>query len=172
MLSCEFDGDGGDVAWWYDSAGKIGPLTTKRTRKCCSCRGRIAVGDDCMKFRRWRTPNEDSVAYRIHGEEESLAAWYLCDRCAGLYESLSSLGFCNLLGQDLRDVCREYAQMQRDAGVFRGQMVFNAAPAQVTFGSIHPVDSLKQFIPDMNPEAENKRDLEQPVYHPEEGTDK
>lgn len=71
--------------------------------------------------------SDPEVVVRIYGDggEQSIPTWYMCDRCAGLYESLNGLGFCDLLGQDLREVCREYAQMQRDAGVFRGQMVID-----------------------------------------------
>ena len=67
------------------------------------------------------------LTLNIHGDEEPLPTWYLCARCAGLYESLDGLGFCNLIGQDLRETCREYAQLQRDAGVFRGAMAVVAA---------------------------------------------
>ena len=124
MLACDCD-YGDDAEWWYDDTAEVVPLATKRMRRCCSCKERIAVGEDCKPFRRWRTPNYDSIEERIYGEggEVPLPTWYLCDRCAGLYESLDGLGFCNLLGQDMREVCREYAQMQREAGVFRGQMV-------------------------------------------------
>ncbi|MBP6708004.1 MAG: hypothetical protein KA223_02490, partial [Candidatus Accumulibacter sp.] len=95
---------------------------------CCSCKDRIAVGEDCRPFARWRNISDyrdHEVLVRIYGDggEYALPTWYLCDRCAGLYESLDDLGFCALLGQDLRKVCREYAEMQRDAGVFRGQMI-------------------------------------------------
>jgi hypothetical protein len=123
MLVCNCD-YGDDVAWWYEGGGEVKPLNTKRMRRCCSCKERIAVGDDCMAFPRWRTPKYGSIEERIFGEggEVWLSTWYLCDRCAGLYESLDGLGFCNLLGQDLREVCREYGRMQRDAGVFRGHM--------------------------------------------------
>ena len=122
MLTCEC-GDG-DYAWWYEDQSEIAPLATKRARRCASCKARISVGDDCKRFTRWRHPNAGSIEERIYGEggEVAMASHYLCDRCAGLYEALDSLGFCNLLGQDLRAACREYAQMQRDAGVFRGQM--------------------------------------------------
>lgn len=86
------------------------------------------LGDDCKPFPRWRNVSEYSdpeVVVRIYGEggEMPLPTWYLCDRCAGLYESLDSLGFCGMLGDNLVQTCREYGQMQRDAGVFRGQMV-------------------------------------------------
>ena len=122
-LSCECDVD--DPEWWYDSGKEVAPLATKRARKCCSCSARIAVGEDCKAFRRWRVPALESIEERIYGEdgEVSIATWYLCDRCAGLYESLESLGFCGMLGDNMIEACREYAQMQRDAGVFRGQMV-------------------------------------------------
>lgn len=128
MLSC--DCDWGDYEWWFDDTSEVSPLATKRMRRCCSCKDRIAVGDECKAFRRWRNVNEYSdpeVVVRIYGDggEQSIPTWYMCDRCAGLYESLNGLGFCGLLGQDLREVCREYAQMQRDAGVFRGQMVID-----------------------------------------------
>lgn len=94
---------------------------------CCSCKERIAVGDDCKPFPRWRIVSgysDPEVVVRIYGEggELTLPTWYLCDRCAGLYESLDDMGFCDLIGQDLRKACVEYAQMQRDAGVFRGAM--------------------------------------------------
>ena len=127
MLSCDCD-YGDDAEWWFDDTKEVAPLATKRMRRCCSCKDRIAVGEDCKPFARWRNISDYSdheVLVRIYGDggEYALPTWYLCDRCAGLYESLSGLGFCELLGQDLRKVCREYAEMQRDAGVFRGQMV-------------------------------------------------
>lgn len=119
-LSCYCDD--GDLDWWYE-ARPVTTLYAKRWRRCRSCKERINVGDECMPLTRWRTPNPGSVAERIYNDEEPLATWYLCERCAGLYESLDSLGFCINMPADLRYLCREYAQMQRDAGVFRGQMV-------------------------------------------------
>jgi hypothetical protein len=125
MLSCSCDND--DPEWWYDDTAEVVPLATKRMRRCCSCKERIAVGEDCKPFRRWKTISysDAEVLQRIYGEggEFPLPTWYLCDRCAGLYESLDSLGFCGMLGDNLVHACREYAQMQREAGVFRGQMV-------------------------------------------------
>lgn len=131
MLSCSCDTD--DADWWYDDHKDVGPLATKRMRRCCSCKGRIAVGDDRKPFPRWRTVSDYSdpeVLVRIYGDggELPLPTWYMCDRCAGLYESLDSLGFCGMLGDNLVGACREYAQMQRDAGIFRGQMVMTSKP--------------------------------------------
>ena len=126
MLSCSCDND--DADWFYDDTLEVAPLATKRMRRCCSCKDRIAVGDDCKPFPRWRTVSyysDPEVLVRIYGDggEFALPTWYLCDRCAGLYESLDSLGFCGMLGDNLVQTCREYGQMQRAAGVFRGQMV-------------------------------------------------
>jgi hypothetical protein len=36
-----------------------------------------------------------------------------------------------MLGDNLIEACREYAQMQRDAGVFRGAMVVDRKPHNV-----------------------------------------
>lgn len=123
-LSCECDWD--DPDWWYDDSRPVEPLATKRSRRCVSCNDRIKVGDDCKEFTRWRHARYDTIEERIYGEggEVPMASWYLCDRCAGLYESLDDLGFCGLLGEkhDLRETCREYADMQRQAGVFKGSM--------------------------------------------------
>lgn len=124
MLSCDCD-YGDDPSWWYDDQREVSPLSTKRGRRCVSCKAWIKVGDDCKPFPRWRNPGYDTIEAKIFGDggEVPMATWYLCDRCAGLYESLDGLGFCDLLGQNLIEACREYAQMQRDAGVFRGNMV-------------------------------------------------
>lgn len=131
-LSCSCDNY--DAEWYYRDDEPVGPLTTKRMRRCFSCKDRIAVGDECKPFQRWRNVsdyNDHEVVVRIYGDggEMPLPTWYLCDRCAGLYESLDGLGFCDLLGQDLRKTCREYAQMQRDAGIFRGEMVIERKSA-------------------------------------------
>lgn len=138
MLTCDCDFD--DPEWFYDDTKEVAPLATKRMRRCCSCNARIAVGDDCRLFVRWRYVSDyrdSDVLVRIYGVsgEFTLPTWYLCDRCSGLYESLDSLGFCNLLGKNLIAACREYAQMQRDAGVFRGSMVLRpiaSSPASTT----------------------------------------
>lgn len=122
MLSCSCD-DWDDADWWYETR-EVKPLATKRWRKCHSCRDLIRPGDDAMEIVRWRNPGYDTIEERIYGEggEVPMASWWLCDRCAGLYESLDDLGFCDLLGQDLRATAREYAEMQREAGVFKGRM--------------------------------------------------
>jgi hypothetical protein len=127
-LTCSCDDWDDEAEWYYGEPKPVAPLTTKRSRRCCSCKDHIAVGDDCAEIRRWRPVhdhNSSEIEIRIYGEggEAPIASWYLCDRCAGLFESLDGLGFCDLIGQDLREVAKEYAQMQRDAGVFRGQMV-------------------------------------------------
>lgn len=122
-LTCSCGDD--DYEWQHDGGRPVAPLATKRMRRCCSCKDRIAVGDDAKEFVRWRNPGYDTVEERIYGEggEVPMASWWMCDRCAGLYESLDGLGFCLVLGEDMREVAREYADMQRAAGVFRGQMI-------------------------------------------------
>ena len=47
----------------------------------------------------------------------------------GCTRALDDLGFCDLLGQDLRATAREYAEMQRAGGVFKGRMTQERAMA-------------------------------------------
>lgn len=127
MLTCSCD-DSGDYEWWHDGGREVKPLATKRMRRCCSCKDRIAVGDDAKEFVRWRNPGYDTIEERIYGEggEIPMPSWWMCDRCAGLYESLDSLGFCISLGDNMVELAREYGEMQRAAGVFKGNMVVNS----------------------------------------------
>jgi hypothetical protein len=37
-----------------------------------------------------------------------LADWWMCERCADLFYSLIELGFCVMLGDDMRDLVKEY----------------------------------------------------------------
>lgn len=108
-LSCYCDNDG---EWWHFAPDDFSTLDTKRSRKCCSCGERIAVGDVCGKFDRGRVPNS-IVEERIYGTEEvPQSPWFMCERCTGLYFSLSDLGFCLNLGEDMRALVREYAAMK------------------------------------------------------------
>ena len=111
-LSCacpDWEGDG----WYYFGPDDYTCLDTKRSRKCCSCGERIAVGELCGKFLRECNPEEDSIAQRIHGDEMSLAPWWMCERCTDLYFSLEELGFCITLSDDMRQLVREYAEMNK-----------------------------------------------------------
>lgn len=102
--SCEWDGDG----WFYTPASDFEPLNRKRSRKCCSCGGKIAVGDDSVKFRRFRGPNSD-IEERICGDEIEIATYFMCEECGGLYFSLVELGYCVQLsdGENMRDLVKQ-----------------------------------------------------------------
>ena len=116
-LSCSCDDSDGD-GWWYEGPTDYLRLDTKRSRKCCSCKARIAVGELAIKFRRWRTPDEESVAYRIHGDEEGLASWWMCEACADQYFNLTELGFCIIHGsQSMDSLRREYVEMNAAAAI-------------------------------------------------------
>jgi hypothetical protein len=111
-LSCSCDGD---YDWWYIPDADYSTLTTKRSRKCWSCGERIQVGAlvlrcDCFRYA------ESEVEIRIYGEgnEVELAPRYLCERCADLYLSLAELGYCINMGDDVRELVKEYAEMQRE----------------------------------------------------------
>jgi len=101
-LSCSCDDDGD---WWHEPPDDYSTLDTKRCRKCASCRGRIPVGALVLKVRCWRYFRGDA--------EIAMPNRYLCERCGDLWLSLTELGFCLNLGEDMRELVRDYAEIQR-----------------------------------------------------------
>ena len=112
-LSCYCDDDGD---WFHEPPDDFSTLDTKRCRKCASCRGRIPVGALVLEMRCWRYPNYDSIKEKNYGEgsEVPMPYRYLCERCGDLYLSLTELGFCINLGEDMRELVRDYAAMQKE----------------------------------------------------------
>ena len=101
--SCEYD----DPEWWYESDDDFSVLATKRGRKCCSCKQRIAVGDEVLHFRRWRDAACD-LEERIYGDEIPMSAWYMCEKCGGLYMAVSDLNMCCDISEDMAAQIKEY----------------------------------------------------------------
>lgn len=108
-LSCYCGGD----YYWYYSESDYAPLATKRSRKCCSCHARIAVGDTAMRLDCTRYPKH-KIEERIYGTgaEVPMPDLYLCETCADLHLSLTELGFCVDANDNRRDLVRQYAEMQ------------------------------------------------------------
>ena len=107
-LSCNF---GGDWEWWHRGPQDFAPLAAKRGRRCASCREWIKPGALAVKFECWRAP-ASYVEERIFGSEEvPMAPKWMCERCGDLAHSLNELGFCLVLGEDMREVVKEYAEV-------------------------------------------------------------
>lgn len=110
-LSC-YCGD--DYDWYYTPADDYQKLDTKRSRKCVSCRDRIAVGATALRFECFGIAEPMSIKERIYGDgnEYPMPDKWMCERCADLYFSLYELGFCINLGiDDMRDLVKEYAEV-------------------------------------------------------------
>lgn len=96
-LFCDTGGDYDGADWWWYQPKDEAPLATKRSRKCCSCREKIAVGATARKITRYR-PATEWEDMRGLGDEVQLSDWYLCETCGDIADSLSELGFCYTLG--------------------------------------------------------------------------
>ena len=110
-LSCECAFDFDDWYWELEEDYGFEPLKTKRSRKCCSCKNKIAAGKECIKILRFRKPSErrNWIEESIYGEKVPLAAWYLCEACGGLLMAIEELGFCCTLGdQSLKSQIAEF----------------------------------------------------------------
>ncbi len=104
-LSCYCHPD--DHEWWYESDENFSQLQTKQRRRCASCDDLINIGGDVLRIRSWRLPKTD-IEERIHGEEVPLADKFMCEECAGIFMSLTDLGYCISLGGDIHDDLAEY----------------------------------------------------------------
>ena len=114
-LSCSCD-YGDEYAWYYTAPDDYQELSTKRCRRCSSCKQRIAVGDLCAEFPRHREArHEVEIAIYGEGDIESiwLASYWLCETCADLWFSLDELGFkCVAPDEHMPTLVQEYAAMQ------------------------------------------------------------
>jgi len=107
-LSCscgEYDGEG----WWFFPPDDYERAPAGRRKRCCSCKSLIEIDAICTRFTRGRGPNTE-IDELIHGDEISLASWWMCERCSDLYFSISELGFCITLGDSMLDLVREYRE--------------------------------------------------------------
>ncbi len=98
-IYCSSGGDwDGDGDWYLYAPKDEAPLATKRSRKCCSCKTKIKVGDIARQVERARPPTEWEEDRGIAYDEVFLAPWYLCETCGDLVESLTEIGYCYHLG--------------------------------------------------------------------------
>jgi hypothetical protein len=108
-IHCDY-GDYGDFDWHWAKSSEELPLDTKRSRKCCSCKATIKVGELTTKVYRSRPPNNE-IEERIYGDEVPMSTWHLCETCGDLALSLDELDFCYSLGdQSLKDQIKEYRE--------------------------------------------------------------
>lgn len=104
---CDFDGDG----WYYRPPDDYTKLSTKKRKRCCSCKNLIDIGAVCGLFERGR-PFESDIEEKIYSadEEVPLANYYMCETCTDLYFSLDALGFCIDLNESMQELTKEYAR--------------------------------------------------------------
>lgn len=107
-LFCGYDSDSEGSDWWWFEPDDEAPLSTKRSRKCCSCGEKITVGSVSRKITRYRPPTEFEEMRGIYYDEAPLPPWYFCEACGDLAESIKELGFCYTLGENLKTQIQEY----------------------------------------------------------------
>lgn len=111
--SCSDDYGPGDKLWMEPKG--YAPLTTKRSKKCCSCKARIEIGALCAEVPRVKIPETD-IEIRIYGEEEKpIASAWMCERCADLCFSFIDLGYCAKPWEDQRELLADYVDMHAPA---------------------------------------------------------
>lgn len=116
-LSCYCSDEG---EWWYMEPSDYSMMPQFRARKrCASCEQLIPHGSTVLRFecfREWRGEIEE----RIFGDDGvQTADRWMCETCGDLYYSLTDLGYCYYMGDDVRKMVREYAELHRPAAIER-----------------------------------------------------
>lgn len=111
MLSCSCDFD--DGGWYYYPPSNFSTFNLQRRKRCCSCGVLIDVGSQCVKFTRCRPPISD-IDESINGSEVPLAPWYMCEWCGEMFFNLHSLGYCIVLGDDIKEKLEDYWKLTAD----------------------------------------------------------
>ena len=114
--SCDVDFDPYHVAWFWEDCSQPKPMKWRARRaKCASCKGMINTGAECVEYYRYKKADEDSIAYRIVGEDIPLASYFECEECNDLREALEELGYCVNLGDYMKDLIDEYNEAREAA---------------------------------------------------------
>lgn len=111
-LTCEHESDG-DADWFYTQPEDFSILSIKRSRRCCSCGERIAVGSLVLKFYCNRPPKNE-IEERIYGDDYEavpMPTRYMCEPCGDLALNLKELGYCTPPGDDMRETVKEYSEL-------------------------------------------------------------
>lgn len=118
---CDYEHDFCDHEWLWYTPNDYGVLSAKRSRKCVSCGDRIEVGAVVACFERRRGARY-AVEERLWGDDGvPLASWFHCERCADLFFSITELGYCISLNDDMRELVKEYAAMAKEKALPAGE---------------------------------------------------
>lgn len=114
-LSCscgDWESEPGMVMWYIPADYE--KYRGKRRTRCDSCGCKIAPGDTCTIWARYKVP-ESEIEIRIYGEDGAIkrSPFLHCERCADLFFSLDELGYCVDPRDDMRVLVKEYAEMKR-----------------------------------------------------------
>ena len=109
MLSCKCAFDG-DAESYYSCNHDFTVLQTSTKKRCQSCQKLINKDATVVKFDRWRDPRSD-VEENIYISEVPLAPWYYCEECGGLWLTLSGLGYCLKIGNNIQNDMEDYRKL-------------------------------------------------------------
>lgn len=109
-LTCECSEDG---EWTFYPPDDFTVMQQPRGR-CSSCGSVIRAGDTIVEFYCERVPRH-WVEEKIYGDYVPMRLKRLCERCGGLYFSLSELGYCVAPSENMMDLVQEYAAIVKEA---------------------------------------------------------
>jgi hypothetical protein len=110
-LSCscpEWEGEGE----FYIPPDDFSIFNRNRSKKCASCKSRIAKDMCCLEIKRFRGPITEIEA-KIFGEdgEINLASKFLCESCGEIFLNLEAAGFCVEPTAHMHELLEEYHEL-------------------------------------------------------------
>lgn len=116
-ISCAVDCE--EAAWYYIVQDLPLRLTSKRGKRCMSCKEIIKPGKSFFMIKRWREPRTD-IEDKIYGEggEVPLAPWHFCADCGPIYHALEKYNVAiNIQDDDLRALLKEFNEIYVPKGL-------------------------------------------------------
>lgn len=105
-LTCWCDGADAEY-YWRDPEETT--FIAPRGKRCQSCGRVVRTGDIGVRFLCSRYPRHE-IEERIWGDAVEIAPKWMCEECGDLFWSLDELGFRINLGENMRELAREYGE--------------------------------------------------------------
>jgi len=109
MLSCECYCDN-NYYFYYDAPIDFAEFDKWRRKRCVSCAKLINYSALCLEFHRYRDSRGDYEENRF-GDTVEMASKFMCEKCGEIYLNLNALGYCHILGGDIREDLYDYWEL-------------------------------------------------------------
>lgn len=105
--TCDWEHEPGSIGYYSPDDFEI--FDRWIGKRCKSCGKIIRLGDYCLRFSMFKTPEYD-IEVNIYGEDGEIprANQFMCEKCGEIFMNLRSLGYCIDLCDNMHDLLGDY----------------------------------------------------------------